>query len=226
MAGVHKYKDGVVSKNCKGLQGLIKSRGITVRRGRGPARRRRRPCEVDGDTYTGTNLVLATGSYSRTLPGLDLDGERVIASEHALQLDRVPATAIVLGGGVIGVEFACAWTSFGAEVTDRRGAAAPGPARGRGQLQAARARLPPPRHRLQARRPVRERRAHRRPASRVTLEGGETLEAELLLVAVGRGPASAGLGYEEQGVAHRARLRRHRRATAAPPSTASTRSAT
>src|SRR2546421_379365 len=52
-----------------------------------------------------------------TLPGLDIDGERIITSEHALRLDRVPSSVVVLGGGVIGVEFASVWKSFGAEVT-------------------------------------------------------------------------------------------------------------
>src|SRR5581483_4079514 len=71
MAGVHKYKDGVITKNHKGLVGLIKSRGIQIVEGEGrlvgP-----KTVAVNGDTYTGANLVLATGSYSRTLPGLEL----------------------------------------------------------------------------------------------------------------------------------------------------------
>src|SRR5882757_6255183 len=86
MAGVHKYKDGVVGKNYKGLVGLVKSRGIEIVEGSGrlvgP-----KTVAVNGDTYTGTNVILATGSYSRSLPGLDIDGQRVITSEHAPQLD-------------------------------------------------------------------------------------------------------------------------------------------
>jgi dihydrolipoamide dehydrogenase len=198
MAGVHKYKDGVVSKNWKGLQGLIKSRGIQTIEGEGrlvgP-----KTVQVGSDTYTGTNLVLATGSYSRTLPGLDLDGDRVIASEHALQLDRVPETAIVLGGGVIGCEFASAWTSFGTKVT----------------IVEALPHLVPLEDEANSK--LLERAFRRRGIGfkvgarfekaeltdngvRVTLEGGEVLEAEVLLVAVGRGPVSADLGYEEQGI--------------------------
>ena len=61
--------------------------------------------------------MLATGSEAKTLPGLEIDGERVINSDHALRLDRVPRSAVILGGGVIGVEFASVWRSFGAEVT-------------------------------------------------------------------------------------------------------------
>jgi dihydrolipoamide dehydrogenase len=198
MGGVHKYKDGVVSKNWKGLQGLIKSRGIETIEGEGKLVGPK-TVQVGSDTYTGTNLVLATGSYSRTLPGLDLDGDRVIASEHALQLDRVPETAIVLGGGVIGCEFASVWTSFGTKVT----------------IIEALPHLVPLEDEANSK--LLERAFRRRGIGfklgarfekaeptdggvRVTLEGGEVLEAELLLVAVGRGPTSDGLGYEEQGV--------------------------
>ncbi len=81
--------------------------------------------QVGDTTYTGKHVVLATGSAPKTLPGLEVDGSRVISSDHALKLDRVPASVVILGGGVIGVEFASVWQSFGAEVTDRRGAAAP-----------------------------------------------------------------------------------------------------
>src|SRR4051812_24058713 len=116
MGGVNKYKDAVVDKLFKGLTGLIKGRGITVLEGEGrlvgP-----RTVEVNGERYTGRNVVLASGSYSRSLPGLDVDGQRVLTSEHALTLDHVPESVVVLGGGVIGCEFASVWRSFGARVT-------------------------------------------------------------------------------------------------------------
>jgi len=94
MAGVNAYKDGVVARLFKGLTGLIKGRGITVIEGAG---RLTGPREVTvGETsYTGTHVVLASGSYARSLPGLDIDGERVITSEHALRLERVPASVVV-----------------------------------------------------------------------------------------------------------------------------------
>ncbi|HYH35326.1 MAG TPA: FAD-dependent oxidoreductase, partial [Nocardioides sp.] len=116
IAGVNAYKDGVVNRLFKGLTGLVKGRGITVIEGEG---RLTGPREVTvGDsTYAGRHVVLASGSRSRSLPGLEVDGERVLTSEHALRLDRVPRSVIVLGGGVIGCEFASVWRSFGAEVT-------------------------------------------------------------------------------------------------------------
>src|SRR5580698_10434548 len=116
MAGVQKYKDGVISKNFKGLQGLVKSRDISIVEGEGRLTGPK-SVTVGDDVYTGTNVILASGSYSRTLPGLTIDGHAVITSDHALELDHVPASAVILGGGVIGVEFASAWKSFGTEVT-------------------------------------------------------------------------------------------------------------
>src|SRR3954447_14737522 len=116
MDGVNSYKDGVVGRLYKGLQGLIKSRKITYVEGEG---RLTSPTavSVNGQTYEGRHVLLATGSFSRSLPGLDIDGTKIITSEHALNLDRVPTSAIVLGGGVIGCEFASAWKSFGVDVT-------------------------------------------------------------------------------------------------------------
>ncbi len=199
MAGVHKYKDGVVDKNHKGLQGLIRSRGIQIVEGEG------RLTGTDqvtvGDTvYTATNIILATGSYSRTLPGLELDGRRVIASEHALQLDHVPASAVVLGGGVIGVEFASAWRSFGADVTivEALPHLVPLEDEANSRLLERAFRRRGIGFKLGARF---QRLEHTDAGVRVFLDGSETLEAELLLVAVGRGPTSANLGYEQAGIA-------------------------
>jgi dihydrolipoamide dehydrogenase len=198
MGGVHKYKDGVVDKNHKGLVGLIRSRGITIIEGEG---RLSSPSQltVGNTTYTAKNIILATGSYSRTLPGLELDGGRVIASEHALQLDHVPSSAIVLGGGVIGVEFASAWRSFGAEVTiiEALPHLVPLEDEANSKLLERAFRRRGIGFKLGARF---QRVEHTETGVRVFLEGGENLDAELLLVAVGRGPASANLGYEEAGV--------------------------
>ena len=198
MPAVNSYKDAVVGRLYKGLQGLISSRGITVVAGEGRMVGAK-TVSVDGDTYTGTNLILASGSYSRTLPGLELDGVRVIASEHALKLDRVPASAIVLGGGVIGCEFASAWTSFGSEVTIVEALPHLVPLEDESNSKLLERAFR--RRKIGFKLGVRfERVEHTETGVRVHLEGGETLEAEILLVAVGRGPNSAGLGYEENGI--------------------------
>ncbi len=199
MAGVHKYKDGVISKNHKGLQGLIRSRGIKIVEGEGRLTGPKQ-VTVGGDVYNGNNVILATGSYSRTLPGLQVDGQRVIASEHALVLDHVPASAIVLGGGVIGVEFASAWKSFGVDVTivEALPHLVPLEDEANSKLLERAFRRRGIGFKLGARF---EKVEHTDEGVRVTLQGGETLDAELLLVAVGRGPASANLGYEEAGIA-------------------------
>jgi dihydrolipoamide dehydrogenase len=198
MPGVHKYKDSVIAKNHKGLTGLIKGRGIAIVEGDGRLAGPK-TVQVGADSFTGTNVVLATGSYSRSLPGLDLDGDRVMASEHALQLDRVPASAIVLGGGVIGCEFASAWTSFGTKVTivEALPHLVPLEDEASSKLLEREFRRRGIGFKLGARF---ERAEPTQDGVLVHLEGGATLEGELLLVAVGRGPVSAGLGYDEQGI--------------------------
>ncbi|WP_281887324.1 dihydrolipoyl dehydrogenase [Agromyces rhizosphaerae] len=197
MPAVNAYRDGVVSSKWKGLQGLVKARGITVVDGEG---RLTSPTTVQvGDqTITGKHVILATGSYSRTLPGLDIGG-RVITSETALQLEWVPRRVAVLGGGVIGVEFASVWRSFGADVTI---------------IEALPHLVPNEEESVskQLERAFRKRGIEYKLGTRfqgvtqddsgvvVTLEDGSTVEADLLLVAVGRGPATHNLGYEEVGV--------------------------
>ena len=145
-------------------------------------------------------MVLATGSQTRSLPGLEIDGNRVITSDHALQLDHVPASVVILGGGVIGVEFASVWKSFGADVTIVEMLPHLLPTEDENSSKLL--------ERAFRRRGIGFKLGTRFESVKdtgagvtVTLEGGTTLDAELLLVAVGRGPVSAGLGYDEVGVA-------------------------
>ena len=198
MPGVNAYKDKVVDRLWKGLQSTLASRKVEIIYGDG---RLVSPTQVQvGDTtYEGAHVVLATGSEPRSLPGLSIDGRRVITSDHALRLDYVPGSVVILGGGVIGVEFASVWRSFGAEVT----------------IVEMLPHLLPPEEESSSK--LLERAFRRRGIGyelgarfesvkesatgvTVTLAGGKTLDADLLLVAVGRGPVSAGLGYEEAGV--------------------------
>jgi dihydrolipoamide dehydrogenase len=198
MTGVNAYKDGVISRLFKGLTGLIKSRGITVIEGEGRLSGPR-TVSVGDATYTGTHLVLASGSYSKSLPGLDVDGERIMSSEHALRLDRVPKSVIVLGGGVIGCEFASVWASFGAEVTIiealPRLVAVEDESSSKALERAFRKR----KIKFLTSTPFQSVKTTDSGVA-VTVEGGDVIEAELMLVAVGRGPSTAGLGYEEQGI--------------------------
>jgi len=195
---VQAYKTGVVDRLYKGLQGLIKSRKITIVEGEGRLSGPK-TVTVGGDTYTGTNVVLATGSYARSLPGLEIDGTRVLTSDQALNLDRVPASAIILGGGVIGCEFASVWKSFGSTVTivEAFDHLVPTEDEANSKLLERAFRKRGIAYKLGARY---ERLEYTDSGVRIYLSNGETVEGEILLVAVGRGPVSAGLGFEENGV--------------------------
>ncbi|WP_368499761.1 dihydrolipoyl dehydrogenase [Herbiconiux sp. A18JL235] len=197
IAAVTAYREGIVSSKYKGLEGLVKARGVTTIAGEG---RLTSPTtvQVGDDVIRGKKIVLATGSYSRTLPGLEIGG-RVITSEQALSLDFVPKKVVILGGGVIGVEFASVWKSFGADVTI---------------IEALPHLVPNEDEAIskQFERAFRKRGIAFNLGVRfsgvtqnengvvVTLEDGKTFDGELLLVAVGRGPATQGLGFEEVGV--------------------------
>lgn len=198
MNQVNKYRDGIVDRLFKGLTGLVNSKNITVVAGDGRLTGPR-TVTVNGDTYTGVDLVLATGSYSRSLPGLEITG-RVITSDQALKLDYVPARVIVLGGGVIGVEFASIWKSFGTEVTIIEGLEHLVPNEDEAVSKAL--------ERAYRKRGIDFKLGVRFSGVEqhengviVSLEDGTRLEAELLLVAVGRGANTSGLGFEEQGIA-------------------------
>jgi dihydrolipoamide dehydrogenase len=197
MKGVNSYKDGVVGGLYKGLQGLVKSAGIDVVEGEG---RLVGPntVEVGGQQVTGRNVVLATGSYPRSLPGLEIEG-RVMTSEQALTLDFVPDSVIIIGGSVIGVEFASVWRSFGASVT----------------IVEMLPHLVPMEDEALSKnleRAFRKRKIDFKLGAKfasltqddngvtLTLEGGETVQAECVLVAVGRGPRTEGFGFEDQGI--------------------------
>ncbi|MDU0967897.1 MAG: dihydrolipoyl dehydrogenase [Actinomycetaceae bacterium] len=194
---VGQYRQNTINQMHKGLTGLIKSRKIDLISGWGRLVDAH-TVEVDGKQITGENIVLATGSYSKSLPGLAIEG-RVITSEQALQLTWAPRRAAILGGGVIGVEFASVWASMGAEVTiieglphlvnnedidvakslekqfKARGIAFKTKTMFKGVTQD-------------------------NTGVHVETDKGDVIDADLLLVAVGRGPRTQGMGYEEAGV--------------------------
>ncbi len=198
MPKVNAYKDKVVEGLFKGLSGLVKSRKIEVVQGHG---RLVSPTavEVDGRTIEAKHVLLATGSVPRSLPGLEIDGSKVITSDDALKMDTIPGSVVILGAGAIGCEFASVWRSFGAEVT----------------VVEALPHLVPLEEESSSKlleRAFRKRGIKQELGARfekvettdsgvtVHLEGGKTVEAELLLVAIGRGPVSQDLGYEQVGL--------------------------
>jgi dihydrolipoamide dehydrogenase len=199
MPAVQRYKDETVDSLCKGLTGLVKARDITYIEGEG---RLSSPTSVDvgGRRIRGRHVLLATGSAPKSLPGLEIDGDRIISSDHALFLDRVPRSAIILGGGVIGVEFASAWKSFGTDVTVVEGLKHLVPVEDEDSSKLLEDAF--------RKRGITfslgtffEKAEYTQDGVRVTLADGKVFEAEVLLVAVGRGPVSQNLGYEEAGVA-------------------------
>lgn len=196
-SGVRAYRENIVAKKFKGLEGLIKARGITTVHGAGRLGPDR-SVTVGDDVYIGADIVLATGSYSRSLPGLEITG-RIITSEQALELEEIPERVLVLGGGVIGVEFASVWRSFGAEVTIIEALPHLVPNEdvtlSKGLERAFR------RRGIEYSLGTRFANAEQDESGvTVALEDGKTFTADLLLVAVGRGPVTADLGFEEAGV--------------------------
>jgi dihydrolipoamide dehydrogenase len=194
---VHTYKDKVIGGLFKGLTGLVKSRKITVVEGEGKLTGKDE-VTVGGAVYKGRNILLATGSKPKTL-GLDIDGEKVMTSDQALDLDRVPESVIVLGGGVIGVEFASVWRSYGADVTIVEALPHLVPVEEESSSKLLERAFRKRKIKYELGTPFESVKTTGSGVT-VTLKGGKTLEAEVLLVAIGRGPVSEGLGYEEQGI--------------------------
>ena len=196
MTQVNKYRDSIVDKLYKGLTGLVSSKNITFVQGEG---RMTGPKQVTvgTDVYEGKNLVLATGSISKTL-WIEITG-RVITSDQALQMDWVPKKVAILGGGVIGVEFASVWRSFGSGVVIIEGLDRLVPNEEPAISKAL--------DRAYRKRGIESKlgnkfKAVTQTADEVTieLENGDQVTADILLVAVGRGPNATGFGFEEQGV--------------------------
>jgi dihydrolipoamide dehydrogenase len=197
MPKVNSYRDGIIDKLFKGLTGLVNSKNITVVAGEGRLTGPK-TVTVNGDNYTGTNVILATGSYSKSLPGLEIGG-RVITSDHGLKLEFVPKSVIVLGGGVIGVEFASIWRSFGSEVTIIEGL--PHLVPNEDEVISKALERAYRKRGIDFKLGVRFSGVEQNETSvTAVLEDGTRVEAELMLVAVGRGPNTAGFGYEEQGL--------------------------
>lgn len=197
MPAVNAYKDGVIARLYKGLQGLVTAHRVEYIEGSG--RLTSATTVTVGDrVVTGRHVVLATGSTPRLLPGLKVGG-RIATSAEALTREAIPDRVVVLGGGVIGSEFASIYRSFGSEVTIVEAL----PRLVAGEDAAISKSL----ERAFKKRKITVRTGTRFQTASdgddvvtLTLETGETLTADLLLVAVGRGPVTADLGFEEVGI--------------------------
>ena len=194
------FEDKIVNKLVKCVTGLIKARGIAVLKGTakllaGPA------VEVDGTKVDAGDVVIASGSRPRLLPGLELT-ERIITSDEALRYDRIPSSAVVIGAGAVGLEFASLYRSLGAEVT---------------VLEALPRLAPLEDEDISAEIAKAFRRRKIKTAAGASVKDvsdtGEAVDitfeaegkadkvtADVCLVAIGRGPVTEGLGLEEAGV--------------------------
>ena len=197
-------KQKVVDSNAKGVEFLFKKNKVTgihgVGRITGP-----HDVEVEGPdgkrTYGAKNILIATGSVPRDIPIAPADGERILNSDHVLELRKVPATMAVLGAGAVGTEFASIYTSFGTKVT---------------LIEMLPRVLPIEDEEVSAelQKALRKRGIDVMTGVKLTsaektengvtlkLEGGkkDTVEAEVLLVAIGRRPVTENLGLEALGI--------------------------
>jgi dihydrolipoamide dehydrogenase len=110
-------KQKVVEQLWKGLQGLLKKRKVTTFAGTGTLGPGHLVRVDDGTELHGAHVILASGSVPRTIPGFDIDGHLVLTSDEVLDLDKLPSTAVVIGGGAIGCEFASMLSDLGTQVT-------------------------------------------------------------------------------------------------------------
>ncbi|HEV7679378.1 MAG TPA: dihydrolipoyl dehydrogenase [Candidatus Dormibacteraeota bacterium] len=195
-------RDDVVAKNVNGLSGHLKGEGVTVIQGDARLASPREVVVGDRRITANKAVVLATGSVPAPFPGLPVDGTRILTSDEALRLDHVPASAVVVGAGSVGVEFASLWNAFGTRVT---------------LVEALPSLLPLEDADLgrELARTLKRKGIDVMTAAKVvdvavgdggvkvTVEsGGKTtvVESELLLSAIGRRPVTGGMGFEEAGV--------------------------
>lgn len=120
-AGVQNYKSGIVDKNSAGVTYLMKKNKVTVFNGFGkiaaPGKVEVALADGKKETIQTKNIIIATGSVVRPIPGFETDGKQVVNSDHILELQKVPKSLVVMGSGAVGSEFASVYHRFGTEVT-------------------------------------------------------------------------------------------------------------
>ena len=116
--GVLKRKESVVNQLWRGVEFLMKKNKITVLKGEAEIESEHRvTVKESGEVVNAKNLLVASGSRPKSLPGLNMDGDRVINSDHAVSLDKMPGSIVIVGAGAVGTEFACVYNGYGADVT-------------------------------------------------------------------------------------------------------------
>jgi dihydrolipoamide dehydrogenase len=204
MPKVLDYKNGIVDANWKGLQATLKGKGVTTFEGTGtmtgPNTLTVATDDGDVEVEASKAMVLATGSRPRMIPITEVQEDLVITSDEAMYLQRVPKRPIVLGASAVGVEFATVWNGYGAEevtIIEALDAVVP---REDIDTQKVMARE----LRKAGIKAVTGERVEEVTTGdgtvTVTTDKGTTIEGDLLLVAIGRGPVTDGLGIEATGV--------------------------
>lgn len=197
---IQEFQKKVVDKLVGGLTSLVKARRIELVTGTGQLAAPN-AVDVDGRKLEAPNVVVATGSYPKLLPGLEIS-DRIITSDQALGLDRIPASAVVIGAGAVGLEFASLYRSFGAEVTLVEALDALAPLEDQDiskEVDRAFRKRGIAAHAGSKVTDVKE----SKTGVSVTFEAGgkkQKVDAEICLVAVGRGPVTEGAGLEELGI--------------------------
>lgn len=194
-------KNKTVEAVVRGLAGLLKQRGVEVIEGVGKLAGPKRVEVAMGNgttTVEGRSVILATGSHARTIPGYEIDGRQIVTSDHALDWESQPRRVGIIGGGVIGCEFASFLVDVGSEVHvfEMLDQIIPGSDPDSAHML----------HRLLQRRGVEFHigvgvgPAEKSPSGVVITAGEERIEVDVALVAVGRGPNTEGIGLEGTGV--------------------------
>lgn len=202
LATMQARKHGVIDRLTKGLEGLLRRRTVTVLNGHGKLASPNSVELDDGTVINADNVILASGSTPRTIPGFNFDGQRILSSDHVLELGQVPGRAVIIGGGAIGCEFASFLVDAGAEVTLLEAAPTILPGVDADVAKVVQRALTKRGVKVETGVKV----TGQRPAVggvSIQYEGAkknQTLDADICVVSVGRQPRSEGIGYAENGV--------------------------
>jgi dihydrolipoamide dehydrogenase len=207
LAKMMAHKNKIVKELTGGIDFLFKKNKVTRLVGAGQITGKNE-VTVEGQKYQTKNIIIATGSESANLPGIQVDEKSIVSSTGALELDQIPKHLVVIGGGVIGLEMACVWRRLGAQVTVVEFMPTiGGPMDGEvaKQLHRSLAKMGMD-FRLETKVTSAVKQTGKKSNVTLTLEpakGGarEEMEADVVLVSVGRKPYTAGLGLENVGLA-------------------------